>query len=50
MIPVEKRERWKQLNNGDADDEDNNDAIINEFDQYRTGGGIGHIEFYIDEK
>lgn len=45
MIPSKHRDRWKLLNGGDPDDEDNNDNINNEFGEYRTGGGIGDIEF-----
>ena len=50
MIPVEKRGRWKQLNNRlpeieGWDEYDYNEAIDDEFGSYRTGGGISHIEF-----
>jgi hypothetical protein len=46
MIPVEKRELWNELSQMDLDEGDNyqrwQDA---DFDDYRTGGGIGDIEF-----
>lgn len=47
-IPSHLRNRWNLLNNGDPDDEDNNDNIENEFGGYRTGGGIGNVEFVLD--
>jgi hypothetical protein len=48
MIPVEKRKRWQELMNGSGDD--NDDAINTEFGDYRTGGGIGNIEFTVEPK
>lgn len=50
MIPVDLRDRWQQLNNQlpeieGWDEEDYNSAIDDEFGDFRTGGGIGHIEF-----
>ena len=50
MIPVEKRLRWNQLNNRlpeieGWDEYDYDSAVDEEFAQYRTNGGISHIEF-----
>lgn len=50
MIPVEKRDRWRQLNKRRPeiegwDEYDYDDAINDEFGDYRTGGGISDIEF-----
>ncbi len=43
MIPSEKRQRWNDLNQEET--EENNDAINDEFGEYRTGGDITGIEF-----
>lgn len=48
MIPVELRNRWKQLNtdeDGKGWDTFDSKAFEKEFGQYRTNGGISHIEF-----
>lgn len=50
MIPTDKRERWRQLNNKlpeieGWDEYDYDSAIDNEFGGFRTNCGIGHIEF-----
>lgn len=49
MIPVELREEWIALNKLDPDDEENWDAF-DKFEDYRTGGGICHIEFTVTKK
>ena len=49
MIPADKRDKWNQINNMDSEDPDTWDAF-NEFEEYRTGGGISHIEFYSERK
>ena len=49
MIPADKRKRWNEVNNLDSDSPDTWKAF-EEFEQYRTGGGIGHIEFMSDPK
>ena len=48
MIPADKRERWQEVN--DMDPEPSWNLIFEEFEQYRTGGGISHIEFMSDQK
>jgi len=46
MIPVTLRAEWRELITKDCE---KHDEIINEdFSKYRTGGGIDHVEFYID--
>lgn len=48
MIPSDKRDRWNEVNNMDPSDKYN--FLFEEFEQYRTGGGISHIEFMSDLK
>lgn len=55
IIPVHLRERWNYLHqcaqsNHEDTAEKYNDMINDEFGQYRTGGGIDNIEFYLPEK
>jgi hypothetical protein len=50
MIPVELRNRFKQLNNRlpeieGWDEYDYDNALNDEFGRYLTNGGIDHIEF-----
>lgn len=52
MIPIEKRERWKELNdlanshiNSSIEQQNFDNLIDGEFSEYRTNGGISHIEF-----
>ena len=49
MIPVEKRTRWNEVNKMDIDTDEGYEAW-QEFNDYLTGGGIGDIEFSIDDK
>jgi hypothetical protein len=49
MIPVIKRNRWNQVKDMDPDNETTWKAF-EEFEEYRTGGGISHIEFMSDLK
>lgn len=46
MIPAEKRQRWNEVNKMDIDTDEGYEAF-QEFEDYRTGGGISDIEFLI---
>lgn len=50
MIPSERREEWNKAREMNiATDEGYQKWCDDGWDNYRTGGGIGHIDFYLPE-
>lgn len=50
MIPADRREEWGKAQQLNLDtDEGYNAWVEGNWEDYRTGGGISHIEFIIPE-
>lgn len=49
MIPTQFREEWNKADSLQGNNEEAYEKAMDIFDEFRTDGGIGHIEFYLPE-